>query len=310
MPREDLSKTELLRDEAETPVEEDLSRTQEVSTIDTIDENNKEAQRQIAEGLEKAASKEGVLEDVNIQVGDAKKKLEILEAQSLDEASYELLDADAKGAVEVVRQKTQDFLEAGNFKKESIAQLQNELGSPDWKDAIPDAQIRKQLGMLLSLEIKDQIRGKIKEEKLKKQQEKVDKPKAKKKEIGPDWRNPDAFPVPDEELPNLGEAREMTEEQAQEAAQQSGGNEAELPSSAIKGAESAQERFSERLENLKENVVDAAGTVKEALVQESRGEDRARRKAFINKQKSFWTRFGMRLGFISDQERIKEYEER
>lgn len=305
-----MSKTELLRDEAETPVEEDLSRTQEVSTIDTIDENNKEAQRQIAEGLEKAASKEGVLEDVNIQVGDAKKKLEILEAQSLDEASYELLDADAKGAVEVVRQKTQDFLEAGNFKKESIAQLQNELGSPDWKDAIPDAQIRKQLGMLLSLEIKDQIRGKIKEEKLKKQQEKVDKPKAKKKEIGPDWQNPDAFPVPDEELPNLGEAREMTEEQAQEAAQQSGGNEAELPSSAIKGAESAQERFSERLENLKENVVDAAGTVKEALVQESRGEDRARRKAFINKQKSFWTRFGMRLGFISDQERIKEYEER
>lgn len=236
---------------------------------------------------------EGVamLEDSDIEeITSNRAKIEIFFAEELNSTVYGLLDADAMGAVDAVRQKAQTFLSAGDFKKESIAQLQSELGSQDWKDAIPDAGIRDKLGMLLSAEIKDKILEKI-------QEKKSEEPKPKKEKTAPDWRDPDAYPVPEGEQSSLGEAEEALEE--------SSGSSAEFPTSAIAGAEESQARFSEKMENIKDGIVEKATYVKDAIVQDSRGENRQKRLAFINKQKSLWTRIRMRMGFINPKEQAE-----
>lgn len=281
MVRPKTPKTELLGDETDEAIEKrvDLDDTQEMAVMETISEVDEGAQRQVIEGLDAGAAVQ------------ARKKLEILNAENLENAKG-LLDEGKKAVIEWAEGQADAVFERPKVGKSDIAALKKILeGKGSRLYGIEDKDIRVALGKLLSAQVREKIAAK--------------KLKMKEDAVKQDWRNPDAFPVPKKEMPNSGKMREMTEEEAEEAVEQGSGNSAELPSSAMKGAEDAQERFSERLENMKEGIVDVGKTV----AQESRGEDRQRRLAFINKQKSFWTRLRMRLGFISDQERIEEYED-
>ncbi len=199
--------------EDETLLEDDVDDTLVVETL--------ENDAKIAEVAEK-----NNLEEISGQ----ENKIVILLAEKLDDTTHESLDDSAKVAVDSVRQEVRDFLAEGNFRDKNIAELQKSLGSQEWQDGIPDTDIRKKLGQLLSIEIKGQIEEKIKEQKEKS-----------------DWRhpekNPEHFKFDSKSVMDSGDTRKMTEEEARDALEEGEEIDAKRPSSDMASAEIAQEKW-------------------------------------------------------------------